>query len=96
MINAAATKPAVSVAGEPVMNQSAGGRRAAADSEAAETRRVSPATRANTTREIRTGQTDIAEKAPQDIVSYFKNEGAGWVNHNDPDDDVTFVVIKVK
>ena len=45
---------------------------------------------------IRNGFEDIAEKAPEDIVSYLKNEGAGWVNNADPDDDVTFVVIKVK
>ena len=45
---------------------------------------------------IRNGFEDVAEKAPEEIVSYLKNEGAGWVNHKDPDDDVTFVVIKVK
>jgi hypothetical protein len=32
----------------------------------------------------------------EDIISYFKNEGASRVNDDDPDDDVTFVVIKVK
>ena len=30
------------------------------------------------------------------IISYLKNEGASWVNNANPDDDVTFVVIKVK
>ena len=45
---------------------------------------------------IRNGFGDIAEKSPQEIVSYLKNEGAGWVNNEDPGDDVTFVVIKVK
>ena len=45
---------------------------------------------------IRNGFEDVADKAPEDIISYFKNEGAGWVNNADPDDDVTFVVIKVK
>jgi len=45
---------------------------------------------------IRNGFEDVAEKAPEEIVSYLKNEGAGWVNNADPDDDVTFVVIKVK
>jgi len=45
---------------------------------------------------IRNGFEDVAEKAPEEIVSYLKNEGAGWINQADPDDDVTFVVIKVK
>jgi len=45
---------------------------------------------------IRNGFEDVAEKKPAEIISYLKNEGAGWVNSADPDDDVTFVVIKVK
>ena len=45
---------------------------------------------------IRNGFEDVAEKPPEEIVSFLKNEGAGWVNNADPDDDVTFVVIKVK
>jgi ligand-binding sensor domain-containing protein/serine phosphatase RsbU (regulator of sigma subunit) len=45
---------------------------------------------------IRNGFENVADKAPEDIVSYLKNEGASWINHADPDDDVTFVVIKVK
>ena len=45
---------------------------------------------------IRNGFEDVAEKEPAEIISYLKNEGAGWVNNADPDDDVTFVVIKVK
>jgi len=45
---------------------------------------------------VRNGFEDVAEKAPEEIVSYLKNEGSSWVNNADPDDDVTFVVIKVK
>jgi len=45
---------------------------------------------------IRNGFEDVAEKTPEDIISYLKNEGASWVDNADPDDDVTFVVIKVK
>jgi serine phosphatase RsbU (regulator of sigma subunit)/ligand-binding sensor domain-containing protein len=45
---------------------------------------------------IRNGFEDVAEKSPEEIISYLKKEGAGWVNNEDPDDDVTFVVIKVK
>ena len=38
----------------------------------------------------------IAEKQPEEIVEYLKNSASAWVNDKDPDDDVTFVVIKVK
>lgn len=37
-----------------------------------------------------------AEKESEEIINYFKNESSKWVNGKDPDDDVTFVVIKVK
>jgi serine phosphatase RsbU (regulator of sigma subunit)/ligand-binding sensor domain-containing protein len=37
-----------------------------------------------------------AEKEPEEIINYFKNESSKWTNGKDPDDDVTFVVIKVK
>ena len=39
---------------------------------------------------------EVAEKEPEKIVEYLKNEGLRWSNDNDPDDDITFVVIKVK
>ncbi|MCA0445075.1 MAG: SpoIIE family protein phosphatase [Bacteroidetes bacterium] len=39
---------------------------------------------------------EVAEKEPEDIITYLKEEGSRWVNDNDPDDDVTFVVIKIK
>ena len=45
---------------------------------------------------IRNGFEDVAEKEPEENVSYLKNEGADWVDNSDPDDDVTFVVIKLK
>ncbi len=45
---------------------------------------------------IRNGFEDVADKTPDEIISFFKNEGAAWANNKDPDDDVTFVVIKVK
>ena len=38
----------------------------------------------------------IANMDPEEIIEYFKNFGSEWVNGKDPDDDVTFVVIKVK
>lgn len=39
---------------------------------------------------------EIAHKEPEDIISKLNDAGSKWVNDNDPDDDVTFVVIKVK
>lgn len=34
--------------------------------------------------------------SPEEIIQVLKREGSSWVNGEDPDDDVTFVVIKVK
>ncbi len=39
---------------------------------------------------------EIADREPEEIINYLKNDGSAWVNDVDPDDDVTFVVIKVK
>jgi serine phosphatase RsbU (regulator of sigma subunit)/ligand-binding sensor domain-containing protein len=39
---------------------------------------------------------EVADKEPERIISYLKDSGSRWVNNLDPDDDVTFVVIKVK
>ena len=47
-------------------------------------------------KKIRNGFEDVAEKAPEEIISFLKNEGKAWNNNQAPDDDVTFVVIKVK
>jgi sigma-B regulation protein RsbU (phosphoserine phosphatase) len=38
----------------------------------------------------------IAEKTPNEIVEYLKDSALRWTNGVEPDDDVTFVVIKVK
>ncbi|MBL1214577.1 MAG: SpoIIE family protein phosphatase [Ignavibacteriae bacterium] len=39
---------------------------------------------------------EIAGENPEEIITKLKKTGAEWTNDNDPDDDVTFVVIKVK
>lgn len=39
---------------------------------------------------------EIGEKGPEEIITKFKDDGSAWINDQDPDDDVTFVVIKVK
>jgi serine phosphatase RsbU (regulator of sigma subunit) len=38
----------------------------------------------------------VGDKAPEEIVDHLKNSGSEWLNGKEPDDDVTFVVIKVK
>jgi serine phosphatase RsbU (regulator of sigma subunit) len=39
---------------------------------------------------------DLGSYDPEEIIENLKNVGSEWVNNKDPDDDVTFVVIKVK
>ncbi len=39
---------------------------------------------------------EAAAKSPEDIVAYLNKFGSRWTDHKEPDDDVTFVVIKVK
>jgi serine phosphatase RsbU (regulator of sigma subunit) len=39
---------------------------------------------------------DVADKSPDEIINSLKEEGSKWVGSKEPDDDVTFVVIKVK
>jgi len=38
----------------------------------------------------------VSRMDPEEIINHLKNEGSNWVNDKDPDDDVTFVVIKIK
>ncbi|MGB5896245.1 MAG: SpoIIE family protein phosphatase, partial [Ignavibacteriaceae bacterium] len=38
----------------------------------------------------------VGDKEPEEIVDHLKNSGLQWLNGKEPDDDVTFVVIKVK
>jgi serine phosphatase RsbU (regulator of sigma subunit) len=39
---------------------------------------------------------ETARKEPEEIVNYLRDQGRKWTNDNEPEDDVTFVVIKVK
>jgi len=45
---------------------------------------------------IRDGFEKVAQENSEKIISYLKEEASAWVNDKDPDDDVTFVVLKVK
>jgi serine phosphatase RsbU (regulator of sigma subunit) len=45
---------------------------------------------------VRNSFEEIAEKEPEEIIHHLKDVGSKWVNSNEPDDDLTFVVIKVK
>ena len=40
--------------------------------------------------------TSVAQKNSNEIVEHLKNSASQWINETDPDDDVTFVVIKIK
>lgn len=39
---------------------------------------------------------ELSAESPESIITKLKDAGSEWVNDADPDDDVTFVVIKVK
>ena len=45
---------------------------------------------------VRNSFENVAEKAPEEIINSLKDEGSKWSGVKEPDDDVTFVVIKVK
>lgn len=45
---------------------------------------------------IKTTFLECADKSPEEIIKNFRIEGSNWAGDKDPDDDVTFVVIKVK
>lgn len=38
----------------------------------------------------------VADKSPREIINHFEAVGSDWTNGKDPDDDVTFIVIKIK
>ncbi len=39
---------------------------------------------------------EVADQSPEDIVNHFKEKGQEWIVGRENDDDITFVVIKVK
>ncbi len=39
---------------------------------------------------------EVAEKEPEEIITYLKEEGSRWGKDKEQEDDVTFVVIKLK
>jgi len=45
---------------------------------------------------IKNELSSVGESQPQAIINHLKNSASDWVNGSDPDDDVTFVVIKAK
>ena len=36
----------------------------------------------------------VADKPAQEIIDHLKDSGSDWIDDRDPDDDVTFVVVK--
>jgi len=47
-------------------------------------------------RKVRNSFLENSDNEPEEIITKLKDAGSEWVNDKDPDDDVTFVVIKVK
>ena len=45
---------------------------------------------------IKTELKKAGKKSPQQIVEHFEQSAGQWLNGSEQDDDVTFVVIKVK
>jgi serine phosphatase RsbU (regulator of sigma subunit) len=45
---------------------------------------------------LKTKFKSVAEQKPEAIIEYLKNESNDWLQNNEPDDDLTFVVIKIK
>ncbi len=39
---------------------------------------------------------EVASRSPEEIIAYFRETGKAWANGRAQDDDVTFVVMKVK
>jgi serine phosphatase RsbU (regulator of sigma subunit) len=39
---------------------------------------------------------EVAERTPEEIVNHFKVKGQEWNKGRENEDDITFVVIKVK
>ena len=39
---------------------------------------------------------DSSDKSPEKIISTFNEEGIKWTGNKELEDDITFVVIKVK
>ncbi len=39
---------------------------------------------------------EVAHKSPEEIIDHFKNTASTWINKRAQNDDVTFLVMKVK
>ena len=39
---------------------------------------------------------EIGDKSSDQIIEKLKEESSAWINDQEPDDDITFVVVKVK
>ena len=39
---------------------------------------------------------EVAENSPEEIIKYLNKNGTKWISGTEPDDDITFVVIKIK
>jgi serine phosphatase RsbU (regulator of sigma subunit) len=39
---------------------------------------------------------EVADRSPEEIIEHMNKTGSDWIGNSEPDDDVTFVIIKVK
>ena len=44
---------------------------------------------------LKTQFNEVANKSCGEIISHFKTEITNWINGKDPEDDITFVVVKI-
>ena len=47
-------------------------------------------------RRARNSFEEIAQRDPEEIINFLNNEAKNWTNNTELEDDVTFVVIKVR
>lgn len=47
-------------------------------------------------RRARNNFEEVANREPAEIISYLRDKANKWTDNSDPDDDVTFVVVKMK
>jgi serine phosphatase RsbU (regulator of sigma subunit) len=38
----------------------------------------------------------VTKKSPEEIIEHMKTVGSSWADNAEPNDDITFVVIKIK
>ena len=45
---------------------------------------------------VKTTCSEVADRSSEKIIEHLKNTASEWIDGKDPDDDVTFVVLKMR